>query len=626
MVLKGDKRGQVTIFIIIAILIVAGIGIFFTFRESITSKQIPASIDPVYNTFLSCLDKETYVGIDILESQAGYITLPNFQPGSNYMPFSSQLDFLGNPIPYWYYVSGNNIQKEQVPSKAEMEKQLGDFIKEKINACRFDNYYEQGFGISFNQSGAKVDIKINKDKVDISLNMNLNISKGEESVLIKNHKISVNSKLGMLYNSAKKLYEYEQETLFLENYTIDTLRLYAPVDGVKLTCSPLTWNANDVFDKLQKAIEVNTLALKTKQGYFSLKKKENKYFVEDISVEGNVRFLNSRNWTYSFEVNPSEGNMLISQPVGNQAGMGILGFCYTPYHFVYNVKYPVLVQISSDDNSRGTGEIFQFPLAVVIQGNNPRKALETNAVKFEVPELCDKKNTEIQVNVFDTKLNPVDAKISYECFGTKCDIGKSSSGVLKGNFPQCANGDVIAKASGYKDTRYQFSTVNQGIVDVIMDKLYDLNIKLKLNNIDYNGEATISFISDDNSRTIVYPEQKTINLSEGQYEVQVHIYKNSSLTLGATKSQKCIEIPQSGVGGFLGFTKEKCFTIEFPAQVVSNALSGGGKKNYYILESELSNSNTIEINSKSLPTPTTIEKLQNNYITFDERSLDIKFK
>lgn len=635
MVLKGDKRGQVTIFIIIAILIVAGIGIFFTFRQSSTFTQVPASIEPVYNTFLSCLNEETYVGIDVLESQGGYIKLPDFQPGSSYMPFSSQLDFLGNPIPYWYYVSGNNIQKEQVPSKVDMEKQLGNFIEEKINGCRFDNYYEQGFEITLGDS--KANVKINKNKVEVSLDMDLNISKGEDTSLIRSHKISVDSKLGMLYDSAKKLYKHEQETLFLENYTIDTLRLYAPVDGVKLTCSPLTWNANEVFDKLQEAIEANTLALKTREGDFSLKKKENKYFVEDISVEGNVRFLNSKNWTYSFEVNPSEGNMLISQPVGNQQGMGILGFCYVPYHFVYDVKYPVLVQISSGDTQRGilnegtrtsneASEIFQFPLAVVIQGNNPRKALETNAVELQAPELCKQKNTEIQVNVFDTKLDPVDAKISYECFGTKCDIGKTSSGVLKGDFPQCVNGDVIAKSSGYKDTRYQYSTVNQGIVDVIMDKLYNLNVDLKLNNLDYNGAATISFISDNNVRTIVYPEQKTINLSEGQYEVQVSIYRNSSLTLGATKSEKCIEIPQSGVGGFFGFTKEKCFTIEFPAQVVSNALSGGGKKNYYILESELSNSNTLEINSQSLPAPTTIEKLQDNYITFDERSLDIKFK
>lgn len=616
-----NNKGQLTIFILIAVFIIGSVVVFFVFRGSLITTEIPVSIEPVYNTFLSCLEEDLLTGISILESQAGYIELPDFEPGSHYMPFSSQLDFLGMGIPYWYYVSGNNIQKEQVPSERDMEKQLADFISEKVNRCRFDDYYEQGFEISFDE--AEVDVNIGDKEVGISLDMDLSIEKGEDSFLIKNHKVSVNSKLGTLYNSARKIYDHEQETLFLEEYAIDTLRIYAPVDGVELTCGPLTWVVNDVFNELQEAIEVNTLALKTQGGDFSIKKEENKYFIEGVSVEGNVRFLNSKNWPYSFEVNPSEGNILIAKPVGNQQGLGILGFCYAPYHFVYDVKYPVLIQIFLND------EIFQFPVAVVIQGNNPREALEVEAVgEIQIPEFCEQKNTEIQVNVFDTKLNPVDAEISYECFGTKCLIGDTSSGVLKDEFPQCVNGDLIVKSQGYKDTRYQYSTVEQGVVDVIVDKLYELNIDLKINGIDYDGEATVSFISDDGltSNTLVYPEQKTIELSEGQYEIQVYVYKSSSLTLGATTREQCIEIPQSGLGGFFGFTKEKCFTIEFPAQIISNALAGGGKQNYYILESELSDSNSIEINSQSLPMPKTIEQLQNNYILFDEKNLQINFK
>ena len=151
---------------------------------------------------------------------------------------------------------------------------------------------------------------------------------------------------------------------------------------------------------------------------------------------------------------------------------------------------------------------------------------------------------------------------------------------------------------------------------------------MKLSNAVYNGQATVNFVLDDGtiSKTIVYPEQKTVKLSEGQYEIQVQIYRNSTLTLGATSQEKCIEIPQSGLSGFFGFTKENCYTIEFPEQKVGNALAGGGKQNYYILESELSDSNTIEINSPTLPVPRTIEQLQNNYILFDEKNLQINFK
>ena len=138
-----NKRGQVTIFIIIAIVLIAGFALFLAFKNDDTSVGLPASIEPVHTSFLSCIEEYSLVGIDILESQAGYIEVPDFEPGSSYMPFSNQLDFLGNPVPYWYYVSGNNIQKEQVPSKSDMENQLEQFVEEKVRNCVFDSFFRK---------------------------------------------------------------------------------------------------------------------------------------------------------------------------------------------------------------------------------------------------------------------------------------------------------------------------------------------------------------------------------------------------------------------------------------------------------------------------------------------------
>ncbi|MEK6906538.1 MAG: hypothetical protein AABW81_02870 [Nanoarchaeota archaeon] len=609
------NKGQVTIFIIIAILIVALVTGIFIYKNNTVSSNIPTSIEPVYTSFLSCLNDKTKVGIDILESQGGYIYLPDFEPGSTYSPFSSQLVFLGNPIPYWYYVSGNNIQKEQVPSKRVIEKQLGDFIDEKIRECNFDSYYENGFEINNGEPEAKV--TINNQAVDVVLSMDMTIIKGEESVNIKEHKIEVKSNFGKLYDSALKVYNYEQSTLFLENYLVDILRNYAPVDGVEMTCSPKMWNADEVFSELQDAIEANTLALTTDK---NTKNKENKYFVVDLPVDESVKFINSKNWPYSFEVNPSEESVMISKPVGNQPGLGILGFCYVPYHFVYNVKYPVLVQVYSGS------EIFQFPVAVVLQGNKPRKSLDTST--FESPEtgLCEYKNTIVSVKTYDSKLKPIDADISYECFNEFCTIGKTNSGILSGEFPQCVNGFILARADGFEDSKYQYSTTQGGVAEIILARLYDVEINLKLDGRDYNKDAIISFISDKSSKTVVYPSQKSVSLTEGQYEIMVEVYKNSSITLAGTKQEQCIDVPESGLGGILGMTEEKCFEIKIPAQIISNALGGGGREEYFMLESELSNSDVIEINAQSLATPKTIEELQNNYIIFEERELDINFR
>ena len=612
-----NKRGQVTLFIILAIVIVGAVSLFYMFRGSLFIEAIPVSMEPIYTTFLSCLEEDTLVGIDILESQAGYIELPDFEPGSGYMPFSSQLNFLGNPVPYWYYVSGNNIVKEQAPSLNEMETHIGEYIDEKISGCIFDAYYDQGFEISLGEPSSKVVIR--DKEVQVNLNMDLGIERAEESATVGAHKIIVKSHLGLLYDSAKEIYEYEQKNLFLENYAVDTLRLYAPVDGVELTCSPMVWSADEIFDELQDAIEANTAALKIKDGDYSLRTKENKYFIVDVSVDdAEVRFLNSKEWANGFEVNPSEGSVLIAKPVGNQPGLGMLGFCYVPYHFVYNMQYPVLVQVYSGD------EIFQFPLAVVVKGNRPREALNVSAVEARYPELCRYQNTLIEVNTYDVNLNSIEADISYKCLGTTCSIGKTSSTYsLMGEFPQCANGYVLAKAEGFEDAKYLYSTTEPGSVDIIMDRIYELDVQLKLSGENYDNSAIINFVSDKSSKTVIYPEQKTAELSEGQYEIQVHVYKNSSIKLEATTKEQCMDVPQSGLGALFGLTSRKCFDIQIPAQVISNALSGGGKENYYFLESELMGGTTLEINADKLATPNSIEQLQDNYNLFEDKSLDI---
>jgi hypothetical protein len=605
-----NKSGQVTIFIILAILVIAGIVIYLIVREDISKINIPANMQPVYTSFLSCVEEQTLLGVKLLESQAGYIDLPEFEPGSGYMPFSSQLDFLGNPIPYWYYVSGNNIQKEQIPSESEMEKDLANFIDSRISLCNFDSYYEQGFEISIGESKTKIDIQDNKIVLDMDLS--LSFSFGNDSVSVSNHNVEVKSELYSLYNSALKVYEKEQTELFLENYGVDTMRLYAPVDGVLLSCSPQVWNAEEVFEDLKNAIEVNTLMLSNQEP----EDKENKYFFVDPEIEAGLRFINSQDWANSFEVLPSEGIALVASPVGNQAGLGILGFCYVPYHFVYNINYPVLVQVYEGD------EIFQFPLAIVIRGNRPRQSFDTTAILSE-ESLCKYANTLTTVNLYDYNLDSVEANVSYECLGTNCYLGETSSGRLRTDFPQCVNGYIVVNAEGFEETKYMYSTVSEGEVNIILNRLYELNLDLILGNSNYEGNALISFVSNDNSVTISYPQQKTINLSEGDYSVSVYVYKNSSIVFQETTSKQCIDVASTSLGGFLGLSEEKCFDITIPEQVISSVLIGGGKSDPSFFENSLKNSDTLEIIIPEFDTTKSVADVQENYLLFETSEVEV---
>ncbi len=611
-----NKRGQVTIFIIVAVIIVASVGGYFLLRDSFETQVVSPNLAPVYNAFLSCLEENTLVGVGILESAGGYIELPEFESGSAYMPFSSQLNFLGNPIPYWYYVSGNNVVKEQIPSKKSMEDQLAGYIESQVNDCVLEDYFEQGFEISVDQE-AEVSVSIEDEEVEVNLRMNLGIGKAEETVVVRNHNVVVKTRLGILYESARKIYDYEQDTLFLETYGIDTMRLYAPVDGVELTCAPMIWNADEIFEDLKGAIEANTLALRSRGTDSDLTAKENQYFVLDLPVEEDVRFLNSKNWTYSYEVNPSDGVVLSANPMGNQPGMAALGFCYVPYHFVYNINYPVLVQVYADE------EIFQFPMAVVIKGNKPREALEFDSISVPESNLCEYKNTEVSVGTYDNYLNPIDANISFQCFGESCAIGQSEDGILEDLFPQCTNGFVVAEAEGFKRTKEYFSTTSSNHVDIILSKLYEKQVNLKVDGKKYSGDALITFVSNDSSITLLYPDQNTVELAQEQYEIQVYIYRNSSIKLEETSQEHCSDVPQSGLGSLFGLTSKKCFDMVIPAQTISQALYGGGNQNYFASESELEISTIIDINAESLPLPKTIEDLQKNYILFEDQKLEV---
>ena len=90
MISENIKKGQVTIFIIVAIILVFAVVIFFFYRESIFKDKVPATISPVYSSFLDCVEEDTLLGVDILGTQSGhiYVNELEFSPGSAYMPFS----------------------------------------------------------------------------------------------------------------------------------------------------------------------------------------------------------------------------------------------------------------------------------------------------------------------------------------------------------------------------------------------------------------------------------------------------------------------------------------------------------------------------------------------------------
>jgi hypothetical protein len=317
----GSRKGQVAIFIIIAIVIVALVALFFVFKGRISVSDINPELKPVYDYYISCVEASVESGVKISSSQGGYIELPRFEPGSEHAPFSNQLDFFGFSVPYWYYVSSSSLIVEQVPSELEINKQLEDFIDEEVRLCDFGSFRAQGFSITLNEANSN--IKVEESEITVNLDQDIIISRENEDgdevkEVIKNHNIVVKSKFGKQVKIAKEIYEYEKKEKFLENYARDVMFLYAPVSGAEVTCKPLTWNPYEVIDNLTLGLESNIDKIKLDGSYYKLDEKEDEYYVVEAGIDlrgERINFLYDKSWPSRFEVWPTKGELMIANPV-----------------------------------------------------------------------------------------------------------------------------------------------------------------------------------------------------------------------------------------------------------------------------------------------------------------------
>lgn len=615
-----NKRAQVTIFVIIALVVVLIIGVFVAFRENLFGENIPASLQPVYSRYGECISQEVLNGISLMQSQGGRIDIGELSYASDFNPFSSHLNFLGFKIPYWYGLSGNNLVIENVPSLNDMESDLGLFLSERINDCDFSDFYAQGFSIEKSEASASVIIE--DGIVSVKVEAPLIVSLGEETARKVSHEISVDSKLGMLYNEAVLVYNSERKNLLFENYALDVLQSYAPVDGVEIQCAPKIWKTNEVVSEIQNGLSVNLGSI----GLNGDSSKES-YFNQNLGIKQNVNVMYlPEAFPSKIEVTPASQALMIAEPVGTQEGMGIMGFCYVPYHFIYDLRFPVLVQIGDGlDN-------FQFPMVVNID-NNLVSDSTTGAFVEESQDIdiCSFAENFVTVNTYDSYLNPVAANISYKCFDNTCNLGEtklsSSGAIFEGRIPACVNGELIASAEGYVDSKVTFSSNSQDSAEIILQEKYSLDVEIRLGGrIVRNATAVVHFISDDFSSSAIIPESSTVELKEGLYKIEAFVYGNSGVVIPSTRKTECFTVNRGGIAGLFGSTKEECVDVEIPATNIDYALSGGGKlEDYYLLASELQTGKII-IDVSELPRPNSLEQLQYNYEVFNTLGLEVDFE
>ncbi|MFH0808231.1 MAG: hypothetical protein V1888_01290 [archaeon] len=609
------KKGQVTIFIILAILMVGSVITYFALRGNFIGASVPEELRPVYDYYVSCLEARAEEGIALLGEQGGRIDVGAFEHGSAYMPFSSHLNFMGQAVPYWMYVSGNNLLRENVPSKADMERELSDYVATRVGLCDFSDFETRGFDVFVDEGTASS--VVNDLNVNVDVENRISIFKGNSSAVVSSHAFTVSSKLGKFYGLARNVYDYEKANMFLENYALDVLRLYAPVDGIEIGCAPKVFIEEEIVEDLKDGLAANIPSIRLDGSYYDLSSKEREYFVEDsgLNLDESVNFMYMKDWTTRVEMYGDK----VARPVGLQEGLGILGFCYVPYHFIYDVNFPVMVQFYDDQ------ELFQFPIGVVIAKSQSREALPTTSGVSIESRVCEFKNQEVDVYTYDVDLEPVEAVISFKCLDSVCNIGETliegNDAILRGEFPQCVNGFIVADALGYAQAKYQISTNEESLANVVLKKKY--NLSLDIGDVD---RAVVNFVSDEYSATVLYPDMNSIELIEAYYNVSVYVYDGSSLKFPATSRSECVDIPESGLAGMFGGMTEKCYDINMPEMNIDFAVVGGGKTFEYITSEDLENARELNLNVPLFGLPANIEELSVNHDRVEDEVVYVSFE
>jgi len=175
------KKGQVTIFIIIAIILIASISLYFIFRDSLSSDEgLSPDVENVYLFVEECLEN---VGEDVIYTIG--------QGGGYYFPPALSTD---SGIAY-YSSNGENY----MPSKEQIEDEISYFTSSKLFFCvrNFVDFPE--FEITQREIKTKTEIK--DEEVILDVKYPISITKGKSTTIIEDFEVEIPVRLGVVYDS-----------------------------------------------------------------------------------------------------------------------------------------------------------------------------------------------------------------------------------------------------------------------------------------------------------------------------------------------------------------------------------------------------------------------------------------
>jgi len=174
-----NKRGQLTIFVIIAVVMVIGVILYFYFGGNIGEQRYDPEIIILRDNLLDCLKSLSSESIDSLGIQGGYLEVP--EPKETTVPIST-LGFLGLLLTYetpYYYYEG----KVYTPSEKQISTEIEKTVKFSSQVC-LENLKENPSFQNIDYTDVSVNAQIKDDEIEIVYQTILTITLSNKSVNI----------------------------------------------------------------------------------------------------------------------------------------------------------------------------------------------------------------------------------------------------------------------------------------------------------------------------------------------------------------------------------------------------------------------------------------------------------
>ncbi|MFH1358962.1 MAG: hypothetical protein ABIH37_03685 [archaeon] len=184
---RGNKKSQITVFIIVAIVIVivALLILYFSAKSGLIFETgIDSEIEPVYSFVQNCVDKTSEDAIYYIGQTGGYFLVPEKSTEGN--------------IPY-YFNKGENL----LPTKERIEEELSLYLNQGLFFCtkNFIDFPE----LEVKQQEIISEVEIVEDKVIFKIKYPLSIKKAEKTYTFEKFNSEIPSRLNTIYDTVENI-------------------------------------------------------------------------------------------------------------------------------------------------------------------------------------------------------------------------------------------------------------------------------------------------------------------------------------------------------------------------------------------------------------------------------------